>query len=86
MAPTDDFLEALRNFNSSSLEGNEADRVRVREALTEVLRQVQSPWDVAWEHNWVTMATTAATRTLIDTGIFKKWVCFVSYFLSACLL
>lgn len=67
-------LKALQNFDLSSLEGDEAERIRVREKLTEVLRRVQSPWDVAWEHNWVNMATIPVVKTLIDMGIFEKWV------------
>lgn len=64
MSTAKDLLETLQNFDPRSLDEDEPERVRVREKLTEVLRQVQSPWDVAWEHNWVSLATVAATRTL----------------------
>lgn len=67
-------LEALQNFDPSLFEGDEAERIRVRDKLTEVLRRVQSPWDVAWEHNWVNVATTPVVKTLIDMGVFEKWV------------
>lgn len=73
MAPTDDLLKALQNFDPTSLSGDEPERVRVREALYEAWRKTQSPWDVAWEHNWITVATSAATKTLFDMGIFQAW-------------
>ena len=53
---------------------SEADRVRVRDALFKALRTVQSPWDIAWEQNWVNGATNASVKTLIDAGIFSKWI------------
>lgn len=74
MSPSTILLEALQSFEPASLEGDEAERIRIREKLTEVLRQVQSPWDVAWEHSWVNMAATPVVKTLIDMDIFEKWV------------
>ncbi|KAI1081062.1 O-methyltransferase [Whalleya microplaca] len=72
MASADQVLANLREIDASSFT-NEAERVRVRDALFEALRKVQSPWDIAWDHNWVNGATNAAIKTLIDAGVFKKW-------------
>ncbi|ETS75643.1 hypothetical protein PFICI_12587 [Pestalotiopsis fici W106-1] len=73
MSSAKDLLETLQKFDPQSLDGDEPERIRVREKLTEVLRQVQSPWDVSWEHNWVSMATVSAGKTLVDAGVFEKW-------------
>lgn len=78
-----DLLEALRDFDPASLEGDEPERVRVRESLTEALRKVQSPWDVAWELCWVNMTTTAAIKTLFDIDLFNKWVRVIAPFMPS---
>ena len=72
MASADQLLASLQGINASSF-ANEAERIRARDALFETLRKVQSPWDIAWDHNWVNGATNAAIKTLIDAGVFKKW-------------
>jgi hypothetical protein len=72
MASADQLITTLQEINASSF-ANEAERVRVRDALFEALRRVQSPWDIVWDHNWVNGATNASVKTLIDAGVFKKW-------------
>ncbi|KAH8647908.1 O-methyltransferase [Xylariales sp. PMI_506] len=72
MASADAVIESLQDINSASF-ANEIERIRARDAIFEALRKVQSPWDIAWEHNWVNGATNAAIKTLIDAEIFMKW-------------
>lgn len=72
MASADQLIATLSNLDSGSF-ANEGERIRARDALFDALRKVQSPWDIAWEHNWVNPATNAAIKTLIDAGVFKKW-------------
>lgn len=72
MASADQLLENLKGIDATSF-ANEVERVRARDALFEALRRVQSPWDIAWDHNWVNGATNAAIKTLVDAGVFQKW-------------
>ncbi|KAJ9143500.1 Demethylsterigmatocystin 6-O-methyltransferase 2 [Pleurostoma richardsiae] len=72
MASADQLISDLQGLNASSF-SSEAERIRARDALFDALRKVQSPWDIAWDHNWVNGATNAAIKTLIDAGVFKKW-------------
>ncbi|RYP57038.1 hypothetical protein DL769_009742 [Monosporascus sp. CRB-8-3] len=72
MASADQLISNLQGIEASTF-ANEAERVRARDALIETLRKVQSPWDLAWDHNWVNGATNAAIKTLTDAGVFKKW-------------
>lgn len=72
MASADQLLVSLQGIDATSFT-SEVERVRARDALFEALRRVQSPWDIAWDHNWVGGSTNAAIKTLIDAGIFKKW-------------
>ena len=72
MTSTDQLIAYLEGLESASFT-NEAERVRARDALFGALRKVQSPWDIAWDQNWVNPATNAAIKTLIDAGVFKKW-------------
>lgn len=72
MVSTDRLIANLQGVSESSF-ANEAERVRVRDALTEALRKVQSPWDIVWDHIWVSGATNASVKTLIDAGVFRKW-------------
>ena len=65
-------VASLEGISAASFD-READRVRVRDALFETLRKVQSPWDIAWEQVWVNGATNAAIKTLIDAGVFTAW-------------
>jgi len=62
----------LQDVQASSFK-SEADRIRVRDALFEALRRVQSPWDIVWDHCWVGGVTNATVKTLIDVGLFTKW-------------
>ena len=72
MASADQLLAGLQNIDAKSF-ANEAERIRARDAVFEALRRIQSPWDIAWDHNWVSGAINAAIKTLIDAGVFKKW-------------
>ena len=72
MASADQLLANLEGVDASSF-ANEAERARARDALFQTLRKVQSPWDIAWEQNWVNPATNASIKTLIDAGLFQKW-------------
>jgi hypothetical protein len=72
MASADQLVANLEGIDADSF-ANEAERIRARDALLEALRKVQSPWDLAWDHNWVNGATNAAIKTLIDAGVFTKW-------------
>jgi hypothetical protein len=72
MSSVDQLVATLQDIKPESF-SNEAERLRVTAALTEALRRVQSPWDIAWEHNWVNLATNAAIKTLIDARVFQKW-------------
>ncbi|KAH8805413.1 S-adenosyl-L-methionine-dependent methyltransferase [Xylogone sp. PMI_703] len=72
MASADQLISHLQGISASSF-ANEVERVRARDALFETLRKVQSPWDIVWDHNWVSGATNASIKTLIDAGVFRKW-------------
>lgn len=72
MASADQLISNLQGIEAGSF-ASEAERVRAKDALIEALRKVQTPWDIAWDHNWVNGATNAAIKTLIDAGVFVKW-------------
>lgn len=72
MASADEIVASLQGIDAGSF-ANEAERVRARNAVFDALRRIQSPWDIAWDHNWVSGAINAAIKTLIDMGVFKKW-------------
>jgi hypothetical protein len=72
MASADQLVASLQGIDANSF-SNEAERVRARNAVFDALRRIQSPWDIAWDHNWVSGAINAAIKTLIDMGVFKKW-------------
>lgn len=72
MVSTDELLASLEGLQQDSF-ATETDRSRVRDALYKALRNVQSPWDVAWEHSWTNPAVTACINTLAQMGLFTKW-------------
>lgn len=72
MASVDQLIASLQGIDAKSF-SSEAERIRARDAVFEALRRIQSPWDIAWEQCWVGGAITAAVKTLIDAGVFKKW-------------
>lgn len=72
MTSADGLIASLEGVDGGSF-ANEAERVRARDAVFEALRRIQSPWDIAWDHNWVAGAISAAVKTLIDAGVFTKW-------------
>lgn len=73
MESSDKLVKILEGLDPASFT-TESERVRVRDALFQALRKVQSPWDIAWEQNWVNGATSASVKTFIDAGIFAKWM------------
>jgi len=72
MASADQLIASLEGISAGSF-ANEAERIRARDAVFEALRRIQSPWDIAWDHNWVSGAINASIKTLIDAGVFTKW-------------
>ncbi|KAI2473810.1 S-adenosyl-L-methionine-dependent methyltransferase [Annulohypoxylon bovei var. microspora] len=73
MSALDRLSAALREVDFDSF-ANEDDRSQAENLILDVLQRVRRPWDIAWNHNWVNPCTNAATKTLIDAGVFKKWV------------
>ncbi|EWZ38848.1 O-methyltransferase-domain-containing protein [Fusarium oxysporum Fo47] len=73
MASADNLIQALEGLDASSF-ANEAERVRALDALTLSVSRVQKPWDTVWQHCWVNPATTACAKSLIDAGVFTKWI------------
>lgn len=73
MASADQLIRALEGLDANSFV-NEAERVRAMDALTLVLSKVQKSWDIVWQHCWVNPATNACIKTLIDVGVFSKWI------------
>ncbi|EXL64360.1 hypothetical protein FOPG_19376, partial [Fusarium oxysporum f. sp. conglutinans race 2 54008] len=73
MPSENNLIEALQCLDDKSF-NNEAGRLRAVEALTLAVSKIQRPWDIVWQHCWVNPATTACTKTLIDAGVFAKWV------------
>ncbi|KAL2267367.1 hypothetical protein VTJ83DRAFT_4644 [Remersonia thermophila] len=72
MASADQLIANLEGISASSF-ANEAERIRARDAVFEALRRIQSPWDIAWDHVWVSGAINACVATLINIGVFAKW-------------
>ena len=72
MASVESLRASLQGISANSFK-TELERVQVRDALFEALRRVQSPWDIVWDHVWVTGATNASIKTLIEAGLFTKW-------------
>ncbi|KAF4445536.1 sterigmatocystin 8-o-methyltransferase [Fusarium austroafricanum] len=66
-------IDALKNLDANSF-ANEAERVRVLDALNLAVSKVQKPWDIVWQHCWVNLTTNACVKTLIDAGVFAKWL------------
>ncbi|KAI1138907.1 S-adenosyl-L-methionine-dependent methyltransferase [Hypoxylon sp. FL0543] len=63
---------ALEGLNNESFT-NEEERSHAEDLLLGALNRVRTPWDIAWNHNWVNPATNAAVKTLVDAGTFQKW-------------
>jgi len=53
---------------------NGADVVAVKYALFAALRRLQTPFDTAMDVCWNNVAAESATRTLVNVGLFEKWV------------
>ncbi|KAM0298092.1 hypothetical protein HYE67_001128 [Fusarium culmorum] len=73
MASADKLIEALQGLDANAF-ANEAERVRALDALALAVSRVQKPWDTVWHHCWVNPATNACAKTLIDAGVFHKWI------------
>ncbi|KAF9873414.1 O-methyltransferase [Colletotrichum karsti] len=72
MAEADSIIASLNDIDTSLFE-NGTDRIRVRDALYNALRRLQTPYDIAWDHVITRSAGNAAVKTLIDLGVFTKW-------------
>ncbi|KAF6797561.1 sterigmatocystin 8-o-methyltransferase [Colletotrichum sojae] len=72
MSEADAIVASLNDINAGLFADNN-DRIRVRDALNKALRQVQNPWEIAWDHVITRCGGNAAIKTLIDVGAFKKW-------------
>lgn len=72
MATADALIASLEGVDGNAF-ADKAERIRARDALYDALRKVQTPWDIAWDHIVVKGGGNAATKTLIDAGVFKKW-------------
>lgn len=68
----DKFIQSLESAHPNAC-ADEAERVRVIDALFAALRRFQRPFDVAWNHSWTEPLTHSAVRTLIDANVFKAW-------------
>lgn len=73
MTSADQLIGALEGFDANSFV-NETERVRAMNALNLALSKVHKPWDIVWQHCWVNPATNACIKTLIDLGVFSKWI------------
>lgn len=73
MSSADSLIAALEGVDATSF-SSEAERVRAMDAISKALSRVQKPWDTVWQHNWVNPATNACVKTLIDAGVFNKWI------------
>ncbi|KAI0849900.1 S-adenosyl-L-methionine-dependent methyltransferase [Daldinia vernicosa] len=62
----------LRDIDSNSF-ADEDERLFAEDMLLGALARVQSPWDIAWNHNFVNATTHGAIKSLIDAGVFTKW-------------
>ncbi|OTB16956.1 hypothetical protein K445DRAFT_74246 [Daldinia sp. EC12] len=63
----------LQGIDSNSF-ADEDERIYAENLLFNALSRIQSPWDIAWNHNWVNASIHGAAKSLIDAGLFKKWV------------
>lgn len=73
MPTLDRLFAALEDIGPDSFP-SEDDRLRAEDLIVGALARIRKPWDIALNHNWVNPCTNAATKTLIDAGVFKKWV------------
>jgi len=48
--------------------------VAVKHALFAAFRRLQTPFDTAMDVCWNNVAAESATRTLVNVGLFEKWV------------
>ncbi|KAI0189754.1 O-methyltransferase-domain-containing protein [Xylaria flabelliformis] len=71
MSTVDQIISTLKAIDARSFTSD--DRLLLLDELRSTLRRVQTPWDVAWDQAWVHGNTMAATKTLIDAGLFTKW-------------
>ncbi|KAG7294536.1 hypothetical protein NEMBOFW57_004611 [Staphylotrichum longicolle] len=72
MTTADQLISNLKGIDATSF-ANDAERIRARDAIFEAFRRHKSPWDIAWDHNWVNPAINACIKTLSDAGVFTKW-------------
>lgn len=73
MASADQLIGTLEALDANSF-ANEAERVQATDALALALSRTRKPWDTVWQHCWVNPATNACVKTLIDAGVFSRWI------------
>ncbi|OTB10462.1 hypothetical protein K445DRAFT_78277 [Daldinia sp. EC12] len=73
MASIDQAISSLNEIGTEPF-NSEPERLRLSNALLATLRRVQSPWDIACDHGYIELTTTAAIKALIDANVFTKWV------------
>jgi len=71
---TAELIAQLDKIDQSTIDSSQADVVAVKHALFAALRRVQSPFDTAMDVCWNNVAAESATRTLVNVGLFEKWV------------
>ena len=71
---TAELVAQLDKINRPNIDSNDADVAAVKAALFAAYRRVQSPWDTAMDLCWNKPAAESATRTLVQAGLFEKWV------------
>jgi len=69
-----ELIAQLDKIDRSTIGSGGADVVAIKHALFAALRRVQSPFDTAYDLWWNNPAAESATRTLINVGLFEKWV------------
>jgi len=71
-----ELVTLLNEISPSTISKSEdgADVVAVKHALLAALRRLQTPFDTAMDVCWNNVAAESATRTLINAGLFEKWV------------
>ena len=71
---TAELVAQLDNISRSTIDDSEADIAAIKAALFAAHRRVQSPWDNAMDLCWTQVASESVNRTLVQAGLFEKWV------------
>lgn len=68
-----DLIKTLIELDADSVK-DDAERAQLVDALLKALRTVQKPWEITADHGWAQPGLIAAIKTLIDAGLWSKWV------------